>query len=479
MCWPDADSTRGSSFDGLKRFYQKRLPRYLADIVYMNSYGVIFTVFLICVILLSPRRWAALSIVIGVLYLTEGQKIVIFGLNVFSIRLMTFAGFIRVVIREKLYVYKMNDIDKSFIIFLLVSTLIFSLRCIYDISERDLLMYNIGIFSDAIVSYFAFRGLVENTEKVGLLLKDIVIILIPFTALMTYESIKGYNIFSALGGVPEISYYRDGWFRSQASFRHPILAGSVGATMLPLFVYLITTGKNTIIGFVGIILSIIIVITSHSSGPLSALIIGIIAWMFWMFRYNMKNVRWSILGILLLFQIIMKAPVWYLIARLSDITGGDGWHRANLINQFIYSIKEWWLLGMPIQKTENWAATTMGWGGVDVTNGFVSIGISGGIVSLTLFIILLVKCYKNLGWKMQEARRVGMKQNELLFWGIGASLTSHVVSLFSVSYWDQFYVMWYMLLAVISVCAGSQVIHITSRNAVGLREAPNSILANP
>lgn len=51
---------------------------------------------------------------------------------------------------------------------------------------------------------------------------------------------------------------------------------------------------------------------------------------------------------------------------------------------------------------------------------------------------------------MEQAKNNDMKNNELIYWGLGASLTSHIVNLTGVTYYDQFYVIWYMLIAIIS-----------------------------
>ena len=132
--------------------------------------------------------------------------------------------------------------------------------------------------------------------------------------------------------------------------------------------------------------------------------------------------------------------------------GGDGWHRSNLIDRFVKSFHDWWLLGMPIEKTINWAPTSMSWGGVDVTNEYVSVGINGGLISLVLFIMLFWSCYQSLGKAMRKIRSYTQndRRNEALLWGLGSALFSHMINLTAVTYFDQFWVMWFMLLSVIS-----------------------------
>ena len=46
-------------------------------------------------------------------------------------------------------------------------------------------------------------------------------------------------------------------------------------------------------------------------------------------------------------QLVMKAPVWaILIARVSDLVGGGGWHRAFIIDVCIKNFGTWWLIGL-------------------------------------------------------------------------------------------------------------------------------------
>ncbi|KKQ26770.1 MAG: hypothetical protein US42_C0024G0004 [Candidatus Magasanikbacteria bacterium GW2011_GWC2_37_14] len=269
---------------------------------------------------------------------------------------------------------------------------------------------------------------------------------------MGIEGMTGKNLFFFMGGVREIPVIRDGYYRAQASFGVAITAGSFGATMLPLFIYTTISSDGRLWGAIGIIACLAITITSYSSGPILGLIAGITAWMCWFLRTRMSAIRWAIVGFFIILQLMMNPPIWFIFSKISAITGGDGWHRSNLIDQFVNHFKNWWLMGMSLEKTGNWAATRLESGSVDVTNEYVSLGIRGGLISVFLFIRLIVKCYRSLGASMQVARGdlINGKQNELLLWGIGCTLFTHVVNITAVRYWDQMFVIWYMTLALVS-----------------------------
>ena len=136
---------------------------------------------------------------------------------------------------------------------------------------------------------------------------------------------------------------REGAFRCQGAFRISITAGIFGATLVPVFAGLYMARLHRARAAVGIIAGLIITFTSNSSCPLMALGNGVVALGFWHFRANMRIVRWGAVVCILGLSLLMNAPVYYLIAKCGDLVGGDGWHRARLIEQFVNHSHEWWL----------------------------------------------------------------------------------------------------------------------------------------
>jgi hypothetical protein len=145
----------------------------------------------------------------------------------------------------------------------------------------------------------------------------------------------------------------------------------------------------------------------------------------------------------------MEAPVWYLIARINVFSSSAGWHRAYLINQAIRYLDEWWLIGT--KYTAHWMPYTLSIDPAmsDITNQYISEGITGGLLKMFLFIFIIVICFKTIG------KSVHMLKNKAVFlpfqvWSIGACLLVHVVTFFSITYFDQMIVFWYMVLAFIA-----------------------------
>ncbi len=81
----------------------------------MNGIGATILAVLIGVVLVAPRRWAVLGMIAGVLYLTQIQAVNLLALNVFAIRFLEVAGFIRVMSRREYSFSRLNQLDKSLI----------------------------------------------------------------------------------------------------------------------------------------------------------------------------------------------------------------------------------------------------------------------------------------------------------------------------------------------------------------------------
>jgi hypothetical protein len=142
----------------------------------------------------------------------------------------------------------------------------------------------------------------------------------------------------------------------------------------------------------------------------------------------------------------MKAPVWFLIDRVGELVGGGGYHRAFLIEQFVNRFSSWWLMGT--SHTSDWFPYTLADGTADITNRFVADGVDAGVVGLVVSIALIVSCFRRIGVALKSVRGID-SATERFLWGIGSTLVANVGILFSVTYFDQMYVVWYFFLACI------------------------------
>jgi len=428
----------------------------------VNALGAILTCVFSILALTRSRQVAALAVLGATLFITEGQSVNL-GLNFFALRFVEIAVFARVLSKRELSKITFTKIDRWLMIFFITLLVLNSIQ----LGSVDL--YQLGTVVDCWLVYFGFRALISSTEEYTDFMRGSVYLLVPFALLMIFEAASGRNLFAAMGGVPESPILREGHFRCQGSFRVPITAGSLGATYFPLFVGFWFQKSCRKWALVGLVACFAIVVASRSSGPLMAILTGIMGWGCWVIRRKMQWVRRGIVALLLGLHMVMNQPVWFIFDRISGVLGGDGWHRSNLIDKFFLHMSEWWAVGMPFINTADWAATQLPWGGVDVTNYFVSIGLTAGLLTLFFFIRFLVVCFSLLGRTATALGAYGAEGRSLeaLIWGIGCTICAHTVNLTAVLYWDQSYVFWYLHLAF----ASSMVAHVSSLLANPPQEA--------
>jgi len=405
---------------------------------------ILSSAFIVCL----PRRYATIPVLCVMAYLTQGQQLILANFNLYPIRIIIIFGWLRLFLRGEWRLLQLNIIDKIFILWVFASLITYSL--LYQTTQA--FVYKVGFVYDVTGLYFLFRCLIKGIDDIVNIFSIMAILILPLAIFMLYEYNTNINMFSYFGGVPEHGEIRDGRIRCRGAFQHPILAGSFGASMLPLFSALWRQKGKKIISVIGIVSSTIIVVTSSSSGPLMAYITGL-AWLgLWRYRAYMKYIVWSSLGLVVILGVIMKAPIYYIIDRIAGITGGSGWYRSYLIEQFIEHFGEWWLLGtkesakwMPFYLTDSNDRVF-----ADITNHYVAQGVNGGLLTLTLFILIIVLCIRTIGSTLKQFSACQPAQ-QYLIWTINATLIVHLASFLSVSYYDQVIVAWLLLLSMISM----------------------------
>lgn len=410
----------------------------------MNAIGASILAIVALVILFGPRHWALMAMMVGVVYIPQSQQIEVMNFNFFSVRFLEVAGFIRVMSRQEFSFSKLNKIDCALVLLYAFTITVYSLRA------KEGQAFVIGTGVDAMLCYFMFRGLVVDMEDFQWFLQAFAVLMAPFAVLVLIESVTRYNVFSIMGG-GAFAWEREGRLRAVGSFRHPDLLGTLGASFLPLYIGLACGKAGRMRAVIAIGLCLAIVWSSNSGGPACAAAIAVAGWICWKVRYNMRLVRWGIVGVIVLAALLMKAPVWYLLARASSITGGDGYHRAFLMDTSFRHLRQWWLDGLPFSETMDWFPYSLS-NGADITNQFLSFGLNAGLGAMILFIVLLVRGFRGIGDALASIRSRDDESNgtEFLLWSLGVMLAVHIINWFGVTYFDQFYVIWFLQLAAIS-----------------------------
>ncbi len=418
----------------------------------MNGAGVLLTALMLLGVFGGNRGWAAASIVGAVLYLPQQQSLEIGGLTFTALRMIEVCAFARICLRGEISGLVLNRIDKAFFATYAYTAIVFLLRS--SVAQAE----TVGWAGDTMLCYLIFRTLIRTDEDFRGLLRSAAILMLPYVVLLTIEMVTASNPFSALGTWTTWVELREGRVRAMGSFRNPSLLGTVGACFLPLYLALWRVRSDRLFAWIGVVASVYIVYAANSGGPISALGAGLLGCLLWRSRRHMRKLRIAAGMTLVALGMVMQAPVWSLLERMSFITGGSGWHRAHLITMAWQDFDKWWLAGMPMSQTTEWFPYTLGiTGAADITNTFVEFGLRAGVPAIILFIYLLSTAFGTIARQI-PAVHADERQAERSFmlWALGCALAAHVVTWFGITYFDQTFVLWVIHIAAISSLTATQ-----------------------
>ena len=386
--------------------------------------------------------------------MTRGQVLELGPLSFPVVRLLATIGFIRVLLKGERIAGGINILDKMLIawaIWLLLSS---------SFHTASVLVVRIGLIWTELGNYFLFRVFLREPEDLIRLFKTVGILLLPVAVLMLIERLTGINYFAGLGGVYPEAAFRQGHFRAQGPFAHAILAGTVGAVCFPMALYV--WGINRWVSLLGVAVASIVVFASGASGPVMMVLATLFALALWKVQKWVRVFVWLGLAATVVLQIVMNDPVYFLMARI-DITGGStGWYRAALIQSAIYHLDEWWLAGT--DYTRHWMATGVyaNQANTDITNHILQMGVWGGLPLVFLLIGVLVAAFSIVS-KALKLNTNASRDQRFLIWTLGALLFGHVSNFFSISYYDQSIVYYYLVLAGVALYHHKVLRQITPR----------------
>lgn len=397
----------------------------------------------IILLLVLPRKYMIVPFLFATFLVPIGQEIFITGLHVLVLRIIVLAGWVRLVGAKlakpgRSFGAKWNSVDTAFLLWVSFHALSFML--LYQ--EKAAVINQCGYLWDYVGGFFLLRFMIQDQQDVNRAIGCFVGLAVILAACMAREQLTGQNIFGLLGGVRLVSEVRNGRIRSQAVFQHAILAGTFGATLLPLFLSAWKSHKSKVLGIVGVASSSLMALLSASSTPLIGLGSAILAVCCWPFRKHLRALRWGILFAVVGLHLVMNAPVWFLIARVSLIPDSSSYHRAQLINQFILHFKDWALLGT--KSNANWGNEM-----IDTSNQFVEEGESGGLIAFLCFLAVIWRSFLRVG-RARISAEGNDQRSEWYLWLLGAALFAHVTTFVGIFYFDQLQVSWFALLAMIS-----------------------------
>jgi len=398
---------------------------------------------LICV---SGRRKALAAFLIAGVLIPPDQILYLGALHFPMLRVLALCGVARICwsklsSRGRPFDGGLTSIDKAMIVmglFMLINGLV-----LWQVFGE--LVFQLGSLSTILGVYFSLRFLIQDMGDVKHGIRVLAAVMAIVAFIMAYEYLTGINVvYSTLGGarasVLGMAIHRDDQLRAAGTFGHPILAGTFGGVVLPLFVGLgLADKKDRKYALLGATAATVMSVAASSSTALLGYLGGIVGLCFWPLRRRMRVIRWGIVGAIISLHLYMRSPVWHLISDI-DLTGNSSsYHRYQLIDQCVTHFWDWAFVG-----TKSYAS--WGWDMWDLCNQYVAIADQSGLIPLLSFLAIIVLGFKYLG----KVRRSVEDQKERFFiWALSASVFANVVAFFGVSYFDQTIVAWYALLAMI------------------------------
>ena len=403
----------------------------------------------VTLIFVLPRKYVVIPSLATMLLVPFGQVVVLGGVHFTVYRIVVLFGLVRLAAttppaNANRLRGGFTAIDRAFMLCALFSCIAFSLQWM----AIPAVIKSLGNLLDSLGGYFVLRFLIADRQDMERAIKALAVIALALSVCMINEQLTHKNVFGLLGGTPLGVAIRDGKVRATGSFEVYITAGTFGATLVPLFIWLWAAAKSRVAALLGMVGATLITITSNSSTPLLAYVAGLVGLCFWPLRRRMRSVRWGLVLILVGLHLYMKSPVWALIARI-DLTGSSsGFHRYMLVDNCIRHFGEWWLVG--VKDYDSW-----GFDMWDLSNQYVADAVTGGLITLVFFVATISRGFGALG--KARARMAGNVGNEWVLWCLGAALFAHVVAYFGIGYFDQMQVAWDLLLAMICVAASQTV----------------------
>ena len=395
------------------------------------------------ILLLGPRKYGVASFLLVVFLGSVGQQIYMGGFHFYVMRILILAGLVRLTIAKftsptSIFAGGFDVVDKLFLSWI-------TYRCLANIAiaggATGAVTYQVSAMLDWLGGYLVVRYLIRDQEDIVRTIRVFAVLTCIFALTMSYEKFFDRNVFAYLGVLAMVPGAREGSIRATGAFAHPILAGVFGVAVMPLFWWLWQSGKSKRAGQLGFCGSIGMMLMSASSTPLLALLAALIFWFAWPFRNKMHVLRWSVVLMLVALHIVMKAPVWMLIARVDLVAGNSGYHRAMLIDQCIRHFSDWWLIGTT-------QAGTWGWDLWDTSNQFVQEAEGGGLLTFILFVLIISVNFR----RIVKARRIVQEdpQQERFMWALTVTLLTNCVCFFGISYFDHTKLMWFAVLSIIA-----------------------------
>jgi hypothetical protein len=313
-----------------------------------------------------------------------------------------------------------------------------------------------GFLFDTWFAYIVARLIITDRPTLTIVIKCISVVLAPLAILGAIEAITSWKPFFSLCQNSEWFYHwesyeaRWGLTRAIGPFSHSILFGCCFAMFLPLIYYLRHQKRPwNVLAYVFSGTALVGCMSSMSSGSWMMIIVVILC------LVMEKHAAWikpAFIGfglLCILIAVVSNRPFYHVIVSYANPIGGEGWHRAKLIDLAISHFGEWWLLGYG-GRDPGWGSD-LGMEKTDVTNQFILNGVEYGVLGIIALCGVLATAF---GGVIRMYKRTGNPELKSLYWSLGSVQFSVIVTWMSVSFFGQMISLFYIILGMIGSSIG-------------------------
>jgi hypothetical protein len=408
-----------------------------------------------------PRRLAFAPLLIAVCHF-QTVPVLQVGVSFSICKLVILAGLLRAA-RERTLIWSAREpLD---VLFALWAAWIILSGLAHHPKDHNPMTIRLSVVYDFVGTYLYARCFLKDREAFVRFGKCLAVVVLPLALMVIVEKTKSLDFYGVIGGGMSEPEVRGGRVRAAGPFGHAILCGTFAATSVPLLVVL--WRRHIRWALAGLAACVLIVICSASTGPIGTLFSGLLSLAVWRWRTSVGRIRKLVILGFVGLQLVMQAPVWYLMARIDLAGGSTGWHRAELISVALSHYDEWWLVGT--DYTRHWLDYGVGWSQyhIDITNHYLQMGVTGGLALMLCFIAILIMAFRSLGRGLRSLRSAG-DPGEFTLWCAGAALFAHSFTFMSIAYFDQNIIMFSLLLGAVPGL-------VALPSAAGLHEHPESV----
>jgi hypothetical protein len=394
----------------------------------------------VVLILTLPRNKAIVPFLLACFTIPLGQVLLVGGLHFPVLRILILTGLARRGILDtslEKFPEGFNALDRAIVLWTVSG---FVITCLQWMNTQATIKFT-GDLIDILGGFLVVRSFITDVEAVRRTMKVLAVVCVILGTCMVYEKINLVNVFGYLGGIGISPEFRAGRVRANGVMGQ-IQGGAFGGVLIPLFVWLRTQPQSRLAAYAGLVGASAMVYASGASTSAMAYGGSLLSLAFWPMRKQMRFVRWTFVITLIVLHLVMNGPVWSLIAKV-DVTGGSSsYHRYMLIDTLIRHFNEWCLIGT--RNNGSW-----GWEMWDTCNQFVATAVTGGLLTLVFYIMILKNSFAMLGNARKQVS--GDRGQEWTLWCFGSCLFANIVAQIGINYMLQLLLLLFPLLACISV----------------------------